>query len=101
MANTGPSARTANSLSVTTVAISMMTSESGLRPVISRSIQIRLSELGIGRQFSVISPGAAPMDTTFDALVIAAYGRHLLVRDKAGAERKARPFGRSMILVCG
>ena len=52
-------------------------------------------------QFSVISPGAAPMDTTFDALVIAAYGRHVLVRDKAGAERKARPFGRHMLLVCG
>jgi ribosome biogenesis GTPase len=41
------------------------------------------------------------MDTTFDAQVIAAYGRHLLVRDKAGAERKARPFGRNMQLVCG
>ena len=41
------------------------------------------------------------MDTTFDALVIAAYGRHVLVRDKTGAERKARPFGRNMVLVCG
>jgi ribosome biogenesis GTPase len=38
---------------------------------------------------------------TFDALVIAAYGRHLLVRDKTGTERKARPFGRGLSIVCG
>jgi hypothetical protein len=41
MAITGPSARVFSSLSVTMVAISMMTSLSGSRPVISRSIQIR------------------------------------------------------------
>src|SRR5690606_34320541 len=42
MAITGPSARTLSWLSVTMVAISMMWSLSGSRPVISRSIQIRL-----------------------------------------------------------
>ncbi|MCY1180133.1 hypothetical protein D9M73_205620 [compost metagenome] len=41
MAITGPSARTLRLLSVTMVAISMMTSWSGFSPVISRSIQIR------------------------------------------------------------
>src|SRR5690606_8835958 len=39
---TGPSASTVRLLSVTMVAISMITSWSGFRPVISRSIQIRL-----------------------------------------------------------
>src|SRR4051794_4877015 len=43
MAHTGPSAITVSSLSVTTVAISMTRSLSGLSPVISRSIQIKLS----------------------------------------------------------
>ena len=47
IANTGPSATMARSLSVTTVAISMMVSESGFKPVISRSIQIRWSPLGM------------------------------------------------------
>ncbi|MNU11190.1 hypothetical protein D3C72_2588410 [compost metagenome] len=41
MAIVGPSASTFSSLSVTMVAISMITSVSGFRPVISRSIQIR------------------------------------------------------------
>ncbi len=41
------------------------------------------------------------MDTKFDALVIAAFGRHVLVRDKTGVEQKARPFGRNMTIVCG
>jgi ribosome biogenesis GTPase / thiamine phosphate phosphatase len=41
------------------------------------------------------------MENTFDALVIATYGRHLLVRDSAGADRKARPFGRNVGVVCG
>ncbi|MNR38990.1 hypothetical protein D3C85_1571460 [compost metagenome] len=45
MAITGPSARVFSSLSVTMVAISMMTSLSGSRPVISRSIQIRFCGL--------------------------------------------------------
>ena len=37
----------------------------------------------------------------FDADVIAAYGRHLLVRDAAGAELRARPSGRKLSIVCG
>jgi ribosome biogenesis GTPase / thiamine phosphate phosphatase len=41
------------------------------------------------------------MEDTFDALVIAAFGRHLLVRDKSGGERKARTFGRGLSIVCG
>jgi ribosome biogenesis GTPase len=41
------------------------------------------------------------MDTTFDALVIAVFGRHLLVRDASGKELKARPFGRGLTIVCG
>ena len=41
------------------------------------------------------------MQDTFDARVIAAFGRHLLVRDIAGRELKARPFGRALVIVCG
>lgn len=41
------------------------------------------------------------MDETFDARVIAAYGRHLLVRDSAGTDWKARPFGRALSLLAG
>jgi ribosome biogenesis GTPase len=41
------------------------------------------------------------MTDTFDALVIATYGRHLLVRDAVGNEIKARPFGRGLVIVCG
>jgi ribosome biogenesis GTPase len=41
------------------------------------------------------------MDETFEALVIAAYGRHLLIRDGAGREHKARAFGRGLAIVCG
>jgi ribosome biogenesis GTPase len=37
----------------------------------------------------------------FDADVIAAFGRHLLVRDAAGAELRARPSGRKLSIVCG
>jgi ribosome biogenesis GTPase len=37
----------------------------------------------------------------FDADVIAAFGRHLLVRDSAGAELRARPAGRKLSIVCG
>lgn len=36
-----------------------------------------------------------------EAQVIAAYGRHLRVRDAAGAEHDARPFGRRLEVVCG
>jgi len=38
---------------------------------------------------------------TFDADVIAAFGRHLLVRDAAGTELRARPSGRKHSIVCG
>jgi len=38
---------------------------------------------------------------TFDALVTAALGRHVLVRDASGEELKARPFGRGLSIVCG
>src|SRR5579859_7646363 len=41
------------------------------------------------------------MTDTFDALVVATYGRHLLVRNAAGEELKARPFGRALVIVCG
>src|SRR3954467_5362888 len=37
----------------------------------------------------------------FDAEVIAAYGRHLLVRDATGREFPARPSGRRLSIVCG
>ncbi len=35
------------------------------------------------------------------AEVIATYGRHLLVRDVAGTQYKARPLGRKLEIVCG
>ena len=38
---------------------------------------------------------------TFQARVIVAFGRHLLVRDERGQELKARPFGRGLTIVCG
>src|SRR4051812_9215974 len=37
----------------------------------------------------------------FDAEVIAAFGRHLIVRDAAARERRARPAGRRLSIVCG
>lgn len=37
----------------------------------------------------------------FDAEVIAAFGRHLIVRDAARAELRARPSGRRLSIVCG
>jgi ribosome biogenesis GTPase / thiamine phosphate phosphatase len=40
------------------------------------------------------------MPDTFDALVIATFGRHLLVRG-AGRQLKARPFGRGLVIVAG
>src|SRR5689334_6577764 len=39
-------------------------------------------------------------DAPFEAEVIAAYGRHLLVRDGA-REQRARPSGRRLSIVCG
>lgn len=38
---------------------------------------------------------------SFDARIIAVYGRDLLVRDATGAELRARPKGRRMSVVCG
>jgi len=38
---------------------------------------------------------------TFTARIIAAFGRHLVVRDAQGNERVARPFGRKLQIVCG
>lgn len=41
------------------------------------------------------------MTDHFNALVIATFGRHLLVRESLGHELKARLFGRSLVVVCG
>jgi ribosome biogenesis GTPase len=41
------------------------------------------------------------MPDTFDARVIATYGRHLLVRDASCGELKARTFGRRLTVVAG
>ena len=38
---------------------------------------------------------------TFDARVIAAFGRHLLVQEASGRMLRARPFGRELEAVCG
>ena len=38
---------------------------------------------------------------TFDARVIAAFGRHVLVQEPSGRALKARPFGRDLGVVCG
>ena len=38
---------------------------------------------------------------TFDACVIAAFGRHLLVQEPSGRTLRARPFGRDLGAVCG
>jgi len=40
-------------------------------------------------------------ETPFDADVVAAFGRHLLVRDSHGVELRARPSGRKLTIVCG
>src|SRR5690348_952257 len=40
-------------------------------------------------------------DDVFDADVVAAFGRHLLVRDAVGAQLRARPSGRKLSIVCG
>jgi ribosome biogenesis GTPase / thiamine phosphate phosphatase len=41
------------------------------------------------------------MSDTLLGRVIATFGRHLLVRDAAGRELRARPFGRALTVVCG
>jgi ribosome biogenesis GTPase len=39
--------------------------------------------------------------TSFDARIVAVFGRDLLVRDTAGTELRARPKGRRLNIVCG
>src|SRR5688572_3824234 len=41
------------------------------------------------------------MNIAFNAQVIAAFGRHVLVRDASGRMMQARPFGRKLSVVCG
>jgi ribosome biogenesis GTPase / thiamine phosphate phosphatase len=41
------------------------------------------------------------MTATIIGRVIATFGRHLAVRTAAGAELRARPFGRTLAVVCG
>lgn len=41
------------------------------------------------------------MSDTLEARVVATFGRHMTVRDAAGRRRPARPFGRSLTVVCG
>jgi ribosome biogenesis GTPase / thiamine phosphate phosphatase len=41
------------------------------------------------------------MTQTLEARVVATYGRHMTVRDRTGRLRRARPFGRSLAVVCG
>jgi ribosome biogenesis GTPase / thiamine phosphate phosphatase len=41
------------------------------------------------------------MTTTILGSVIATFGRHMVVRTAAGAELRARPFGRALEVVCG
>jgi ribosome biogenesis GTPase len=40
-------------------------------------------------------------DTDFEADVVAAFGRHLRVREARGEELRARPSGRKLTIVCG
>ncbi|HTU65356.1 MAG TPA: ribosome small subunit-dependent GTPase A [Steroidobacteraceae bacterium] len=46
-------------------------------------------------------PSPDEIATEFDAEVIAAFGRHLIVRDSSGRELRARPAGRRLSIVCG
>src|SRR5690349_21615562 len=41
------------------------------------------------------------MSETLEARVIATFGRHMTVRDASGRSLRARPFGRSLDVVCG
>ena len=41
------------------------------------------------------------MSETLEARVIATFGRHMTVRDATGRHLHARPFGRSLAVVCG
>lgn len=48
-----------------------------------------------------LHPGGQPAGNSLRAQVIAAFGRHLRVREPEGAEHDARPFGRRLEIVCG
>jgi len=41
------------------------------------------------------------MSETLEARVVATFGRHMTVRDREGRMLRARPFGRSLTVVCG
>jgi ribosome biogenesis GTPase / thiamine phosphate phosphatase len=41
------------------------------------------------------------MAQTLEARVVATFGRHMMVRDRQGRQLRARPFGRSLTVVCG
>src|SRR6516225_1217249 len=41
------------------------------------------------------------MKPTVTGRVVATFGRHMVVRTDAGAELRARPFGRALEVVCG
>jgi ribosome biogenesis GTPase / thiamine phosphate phosphatase len=43
----------------------------------------------------------SPETRALEARVVATYGRHMTVRDTAGNLLRARPFGRSLTVVCG
>src|SRR5580704_5285734 len=88
MANTGPSATITSSRSVTTVAISMIVSDSGFRPVISRSIQIRWSALGMLLAKRLPARERMRQRAAVDVLELPAH-RHA-VSDAAGAHAAPR-----------
>src|SRR5271155_2720742 len=92
-AYTGPSASTVSCLSVTIVAISMMRSESGFRPVISKSIQIRFSE-------DFIVAACIGMVAGGTGTVLASFGRGVLVQAGDSVVRCGLR-SRKLRVVCG
>ena len=96
---------------MTTVAISMMLSCSGLSPVISRSIQIRrslwakcLTPAYLGHDSRVSEPPAAEsgqQPAGHPALVLIAHGASARVQLADGSEVQARAAGRDLQVVCG
>src|SRR5687768_13067773 len=85
MARLGPSAITLSSLSVTTVAISMMTSISGLRPVISRSIHTRWLSLGMQAASAKQLPAGQRVRQRATIHIFKLTAHRHAVRDAAGA----------------
>src|ERR1700736_3599012 len=91
IANAGPAARMFSSLSVTTVAISMIASLSGFNPVISRSIQMRLSPFDIAMPSHPSADGAPAGEgmrkrAAVDVLQLAAHGHAVGDAARAHAE---------------